>query len=267
MTNINTEVNKMTENVYKQNFTVHYYEIDKDQHATPSSILQYVEDVSMGHSIKIGYGLKALLDVGLCWIVNKWHVVMDRYPKWNETITMETWVCNYQRFLAKRDYRIKDMKGNILGNITSRWIFYNYLQKKPQRILPEIINGYGRLDYNAVEDDFKKIILPENWEYEKKYNVRRSDIDTNKHVNNIKYVEWICDTIPESVYENCQLREFEIVYNHESGLDSNIISKANKLRGQSNVYEYIHGIFDNNRNINVAGANTKWVDLNFFNNC
>lgn len=247
-------------NIYSQDYKVNYYEIDGNRKATPSSIIQYIEDVSMGHSIQIGYGLDTLSKDNLCWIVNKWHVVMDRYPIWNEKITFDTWVCDYKRIFAKRDYRLKDNKGNVIGRMTARWIFFDYEKRKPVSILPEIKEGYGTVKYNAVEDDFKKIILPDKWDYEKKIDVRRSDIDMNLHVNNIKYLEWVNDTVPEDIYNNRELKEFEIIYNKESNLDADIVSRIKKLESNSNKkLSFIHEIYDRKKDINVASAITHWI--------
>lgn len=48
--------------------------------------------------------------------------------------------------------------------------------------------------------------------------VRRSDIDTNAHVNNTKYIEWVLETIPEEVYRTYRMVALEAEGEHELAL-------------------------------------------------
>ena len=45
-------------------------------------------------------------------------------------------------------------------------------------------------------------------QFEKEFQVRRSDIDTNDHINNTKYVEWVLEAIPQDVYDKFCLSTF-----------------------------------------------------------
>ena len=54
-----------------------------------------------------------------------------------------------------------------------------------------------------------------NKEYVSNFKVRYSDIDFNKHVNNVKYVQWFMDSIPQEIREEYELKEIDILFEHE----------------------------------------------------
>ena len=45
--------------------------------------------------------------------------------------------------------------------------------------------------------------------------VTRRDTDTNGHANNVKYLEWVMDDIPDEIYADMALKDIRIVYRKE----------------------------------------------------
>lgn len=41
---------------------------------------------------------------------------------------------------------------------------------------------------------------------------RRSDIDMNGHVNNVTYLAWALETVPQDIYDNCHLYQVSRLY-------------------------------------------------------
>ena len=54
-----------------------------------------------------------------------------------------------------------------------------------------------------------------NEEYVSNFKVRYSDIDFNKHVNNVKYVQWVMDSVSQDIREEYELKEIDILFEHE----------------------------------------------------
>ena len=51
---------------------------------------------------------------------------------------------------------------------------------------------------------------------EKSFDVRYSDIDTNMHVNNVKYVSWALETVPKDIVLNYELKNVKVTYEKET---------------------------------------------------
>ena len=45
--------------------------------------------------------------------------------------------------------------------------------------------------------------------------VTRRDTDTNGHANNVKYLEWAMDDVPDEIYDGMSLADVRIVYRKE----------------------------------------------------
>lgn len=243
---------------YSKTFEVHYYEIDKYQEATPVSILNYLEETAICHSESVGFGIGKLLEMNMGWVLNRWKVKMKRYPKWNEKIIIETWPSSFDRFYANREFKIFDEERKEIGRASSRWILLNLIKKRPLRIPVEIGEAYGIEAEKAFEffcDFNNEVISDEGMDFY----VRRSDIDTNNHVNNTKYLEWILEVIPSGTQKNYLLKEFEILYKKETTYGNSILSNCSSIAEEDNSNAFLHTITEKDRNLELAVAKTNWV--------
>ena len=55
------------------------------------------------------------------------------------------------------------------------------------------------------------------------YKVMRRDIDINKHVHNLYYLDFAYEALPENVYNTNKFNNVEIMYKRQIKLDDNII--------------------------------------------
>ena len=62
----------------------------------------------------------------------------------------------------------------------------------------------------------EKVEKMQTAEYSKVFNIRYSDIDSNKHVNNVKYVEWGLEVIPVEVITNYELKRVKVDFEKET---------------------------------------------------
>lgn len=61
-----------------------------------------------------------LLAEKMGWVLNRWLLRMDKYPKLGEKISIETWPSNFERFYGTREFSIKDSIGNLFGQACSQ---------------------------------------------------------------------------------------------------------------------------------------------------
>jgi acyl-ACP thioesterase len=242
-------------------FVVHYHEVNPKEQATPLTLLYYLEDAAIAHSESVGYGLSQVKVEGLAWLLNRWHLQMDRYPILGEKVTIETWPSSFERFYGRREFLIRNISQEIIGRATSLWIFYNITTKRPSRIRSEFGEIYGLDSLRAIDDPFDSLLAigAETGESEQRFSVRRSDIDTNGHVNNANYLQWILEGVPEEIYQNHQLASLEIQYKKETAYGSNIRSRC-LIEGLDSLQPVCkHLILSEDSNQELAIAKTVWV--------
>lgn len=205
----------MENKTFVKEFEVHYYEIDRSQKATPRAIINYLQDTAISHSTYVGHSVSTLKAANIGWVLYRWFLIMDRYPILGEKIFVETWPSGFERFHSRREFLIKDRLCNIIGKASSIWIFFDMNKRKPVRITSGISNSYYFISETAIAEPFSKIDFNPDTYISNRFSIRRNDIDTNNHVNNICYIDWIMETLPADIYLDYQLHSLEIIYKKE----------------------------------------------------
>ncbi|CAI0422029.1 unnamed protein product [Linum tenue] len=60
------------------------------------------------------------------------------------------------------------------------------------------------------------------------------DLDVNHHVNNVKYVDWILDSVPRSLPEGHELHAMTIEFRKEVAIDT-VVHSLSKLKYEDNA--------------------------------
>ncbi len=244
---------------FKTSVPVHYYEINNHREATPVAVLNYLEEAAIRHSESVGCGMDDILAKGWIWMLTRWTLQMKRYPKWNERISIETWPYKFERFYATREFRITGETGDLIGQATSLWVFFDTNRKRPSRIPAEICDSYGTSTQRMIEDSFDQLpdidAGPEGLDFR----VRLRDIDIYNHVNNTKYVEWLLETIPLDVHEQYCLEKIEVAYKREIYYGGVVTCYIDKLpEGTNGLKVFCHSICDKTTGEELVKARSYW---------
>eukprot|EP01018_Ginkgo_biloba_P003688 Gb_11733 [translate_table: standard] len=149
-------------------------------------------------------------------------LAMLRLWKWGDVVEIDTWVAASGKNGMRRDWLVRDYKsGQILTRATSTWVMMNKetrkLSKFPKEVREEIEPYY--LERSAiVGDDAQKIYKLDDDTAE---NIRSglsprwSDMDVNQHVNNVKYIGWILESVPIPILRNHDLANMIIEFRRE----------------------------------------------------
>lgn len=197
---------------YKQNFLVGYGEVDEHNKLKLSSLLNFFQDVATMHSKTLGYGTSECMELGIGWLLLSWHVRMYSYPEGDTNIEIRTWSRGIKGIHAARAYEVFDEKGNLLAEADSIWALVDIKAKKPIRPLAGMAEAYSAIEKMPFENEKIKIAEPTKIDNEIELKVQRRDIDTNRHCNNTKYIEYAIETIPDEIYLKRHIEELEIVY-------------------------------------------------------
>ncbi|MBA0592721.1 hypothetical protein Gorai_009696 [Gossypium raimondii] len=159
----------------------------------------------------------------LIWVVSRMHVQIDHYPIWGEVIEIDTWVGASGKNGMRRDWVIRSQaSGSTYARATSTWVMMNEqtrrLSKMPDEVRDEISPWFIQKQAinEAVPDKIVK--LDDKAKHvNSDLKPKRSDLDMNQHVNNVKYVRWMLETIPDKFLERHQLSSIILEYRRECG--------------------------------------------------
>jgi acyl-ACP thioesterase len=159
--------------------------------------------------------------------------------------------------MANREFLIRNENNGIIARASSVWILINFDKRRPVRIPKEFGELYGINNEKAWTFDSGDEKIPQEAYIEKEMAIMRSDVDTNGHVNNKKYVGWLLETLPEDVYRNYSLSDFDIRYKKEVGSGCVICRACPVKPRQDEELCYIHEIIDKASGAVAAEAVTR----------
>lgn len=238
-------------------YEIHYYEVDFRRQMKLTSLIDYLGDVATCQSEVLGIGMDYLSANNLGWVLYKWDIKIHSYPKYGDKIKVKTMPYGFRRFYAYRIFEVFNEEGDLIAEAKSIWFLLNTERRRPVRIGNELYQAYGIAEDCKDMFEIEDILKPEHAHEEKIFNVRYSDIDTNKHVNNSKYASWAIEVLPLDLVLNYNIDRIKITYQKETKYGDTISSKAQIMR-KDNSAICNHSIEDREGNI-LALIETSWI--------
>ena len=157
--------------------------------------------------------------LGIAWLILNWKLKVFLRPKTNTPLIVNTWIRKENPLFFYRDFEIFDNSNNLVAKATSKWVLFDVNKKSITKISKEMKEKYTYLEKQAFTEKWnEKIKEPINSNYVMDYKVQRRDIDTNNHVNNLYYLDYAIEAIPEKIYNTHKFSNIEIMYKHEAKL-------------------------------------------------
>jgi acyl-ACP thioesterase len=195
-------------------FHIESYVCDFTGHATLPVLSSFLLDAASNHAQQRGFGYEEISRDGVAWVLSRLAIEIDRYPVSNDNITVETWIENVERFFTQRCFRFVASDGLIFGNARSVWAAINVETRRPIdiRIWRPDLADYIETDRKSPIGKMEKIHPVVDVEPAMGYTVRYSDIDINRHMNSMKYIEHVVNVFDIQMFKDKTIRKFEIVY-------------------------------------------------------
>lgn len=209
---------------YEFDGRVRYSEIDHRGTMTLPALINYFQDCSTFHSESIGLGMDRLKHDKKAWVLSYWQIIVERYPRLCEDITVGTFATEFKGLYGNRNFYMKDETGEMIARANSIWVFMDLEKGRPARPTAEHIEPYGTHAPLDMPYEGRKIELPEQNEAGEPFPVRKYHIDTNEHVNNCQYVQMALEMIPGDM----QVRQVRVDYKKSAVLGDMIFPKLSK---------------------------------------
>ncbi|NLO70118.1 MAG: acyl-[acyl-carrier-protein] thioesterase [Porphyromonadaceae bacterium] len=140
-----------------------------------------------------GFGIRDLNKIGATWVLSRFALEMDYFPKQYEKIHIETWVEEVHTLNTIRNYRVFNESGKVIGNSTSVWVMINLKTRRPMELkLLKGIDDFALYEASGIDRPLK-IDAVEGEPFEI-FSAKYTDIDINQHVNSVRYIDWMLNT-------------------------------------------------------------------------
>ncbi|KAJ6729053.1 ACYL-[ACYL-CARRIER-PROTEIN] HYDROLASE [Salix viminalis] len=217
---------------YKEKFIVRCYEVGINKTATVETIANLLQEVGCNHAQSVGYSTDGfattttMRKLHLIWVTARMHIEIYKYPAWSDVIEIETWCQGEGRIGTRRDWILKNYAtGQMIGRATSKWVMMNQDTRRFQKVSDDVRAEHlayapRELRLAFPEDNnrsLKKISKLEDPAQHSKLGLvpRRADLDMNQHVNNVAYIGWILESMPQEIMDTHELQAITLDYRRE----------------------------------------------------
>ena len=124
--------------IYKHDVKVTADMVDENGHVNNVVYIQWMQDSAIHHARASGC-TQASLSLGATWVVRTHHVEYLRPAFEGDTITVLTWVANFQKVRSLRKYKlIRAGDKTIVAQAETDWVFVDAKTGRP-RMIPDAI--------------------------------------------------------------------------------------------------------------------------------
>ena len=175
-------------------------------------------------------------------------------PALGESIRVVTHPAGFQKIFTFRDYKIYDKSNQLIAQSASTWLLMNTQKRRIARI-PEAIRQRGDFDTsNCLPHAVNKLPTVQKVDFQRDYFVNWHDLDFNNHLNNVRYMQWMFESVDFYVNNTGVLNEMDIVYKAECYWKDTVRVTTQKIEKNC----YLHRLIRLSDNEIIADARTTW---------
>lgn len=241
---------------YDTSYQVRSYEVDHKEEVSISTICNYFQETAGLHAKELEFDISDLQKRGLTWILYKLQVKVYKFPKRWETIRVKTWPSTGDGLRAYRDYELYSENDELLAVGLSQWMVLDIQKKRPVKMPEELMSSRFKTDQHVLELHKNSLENLSGDESQLIATVGSNDLDMNRHVNNVRYIDWITGYHFQEPENQQKCDELTIQYSAETTASDKIYLTNKPI--SDNDGEMNHSLFKNDNMRVIANAKTHW---------
>lgn len=180
---------------HSETFVVRATDCDTERRMRLSALFVAMQEGGERHAVLLNLGYDAMMERGLFFVLARIHVRTLRAPRCGERVVHTTWPGMANRFFCPRYHVFTLEDGTPLAYAGSLWVALDVAARKV--VSPKTAN----LPFPDTSSIPAPIDLPTRIPAmgEVTEVIQRtpmySDYDINGHVNNTRYIAWLCDAL------------------------------------------------------------------------
>lgn len=193
-------------------YTIDAYLTDFRGKATLPMLGGFMLQAATRHAEERGFGYSCMMSKQRAWVLTRMNIQLSSYPDNDTQIKLHTWVSDVNKLFTERCFAFEDQNGNYFGYARSLWASIDIQTRRPTNVLE--LDGMTHFisDKECPIDSAGKLSPIKDSEQITSFIVKYSDIDINKHLNSMKYIEHFIDIFPLELYQEKEIKGLEINY-------------------------------------------------------
>ncbi len=220
------------EKVARFTYHIHASQGNAQGELSLSQLVKWMLDAATSHAESWGVGYSTLIRENRVWVLARLGVEIESFPAIGDTLVIETWIEGYNPHFSARNYSFTDVSGRSFGYARTIWSVIDIDTRQSVDIggfchMERLVSGK-----ECSMPSLSKIRDVADGETTFR-SVRYCDIDLNRHVNSVKYIEYMQDVFPIEIYDEYRISRFEINYINEARYGMNLkLFNAKKLQNE-----------------------------------
>lgn len=175
-------------------------EVDFTLRASVASIINYMLNVAGTDAHNKGFGVDVLQGQSFTWVLSRLAVEIKSQPRQYDYVVVDTWVNEFNRLSSTRNFKVR--KGDeVVAFGVSQWCMINMETRQA-------------VDMSTLKDVYERAMVAEPSPIAVPARLRAiepttstsrpvvySDIDFNRHVNTLRYIDLVFDALPIELIE------------------------------------------------------------------
>lgn len=240
--------------IYEGEFTIRTSEIDRAKKVTATAFIDLMQEAAMQNVIDLKVSVWDMAEKSISWVLMRKNLRLYRLPTLGETIKIKTYPAGFDKLFTYRDYQVFDKDHQLLAESSSTWLLMNTIKRSIARI-PEEMRLRGDFDTSQCLPHAKnKLPKLTQVDLKKTFIVNWHDMDFNEHLNNVRYMQWMFETVDYYLKHTGKLEELDIIYKAECYWKDTVEVRTQKV----DEFTYLHRLVRLSDNEEIALARTRW---------
>ncbi|PTN10081.1 acyl-[acyl-carrier-protein] thioesterase [Mangrovibacterium marinum] len=177
---------------YTQTIQIPSYQTNQFAEATVPAIVNHLLEAAWAHAQTLDWGYDLLQKHNMFWVLSRMYVEIGRLPRWQDTITLNTWSAGTDGMYAYREFMLTAENGDTILTANSAWLILDTESKKIVRLRDQK-ETFPRFTGSGICREPKRLRHKVDKSELSYVPVKHSDIDVNHHFNSVKALERVLD--------------------------------------------------------------------------
>ena len=244
--------------LYEKRITVRSYEVDLHGVVRPTALLNYLQDAAGDHARALGIGVRDLMSSGLTWVLSRTHLRIFSMAAAREELFLRTWPSTREGRFTCRDFEVFGQDGRPVAAATCSFAVLELNGRRPVP-LDDRLPVYPLLARRAIADDFATLPRLSGCDTEIHFRVGRADLDMNRHANNVCYLGWALETIPDDIADHYLPVDLEIAYRAEVFHGETLIARSRRVADEAGPV-FHHQFLRREDGVELTRLVTRWQE-------
>jgi len=212
--------------VFSKDWEINFTQCDPNGNLKYTELCNLLQLTAAAHSEVGGISFSDMQTFHQAWVLSRMRLEISELPKWKSIVTVKTWINSLEDSRSVRAIEVF-CNGNKIAGSETFWVVFNTETRRPKKLALPYSHFEIFPERLATENRFSKINIPFESDLISEKIVVLSDLDIVNHVNNVKYLEWCLDLIPENKLLKSPIHSIEMNFLKELSLNDSVIITGN----------------------------------------